>query len=198
MKIKLFCLVIFLVVASATSLCDAFEMPHDCFTTAFCAGYVFKHSDKVFKKVYGRGMGNVITGDICYNPWECWGIGAKISYWLAFGRTTFFKRHTTLFEVPITVYLRRMINFKCCLQLYGSLGGGAAWMREKSYLGKVHQWKGIGEAEVGLMYPVWCRLDFTSAFRYIFPRQSQKYTLQHYKKMDVGGFDLRAGVGYSF
>lgn len=99
---------------------------------------------------------------------------------------------------PLTAYVCRMFDFRCGLQLYGSLGGGAAWMREKSYLGHVHQWRGIGEVELGLNYPVWCLLDFTSAFRYIFPRQSQKYTLQNYKKMDVGGFDLRAGIGYSF
>ncbi len=174
------------------------EKQCDRFTSAFSAGYVFKHDDRFFKEVYGRGMGNVITGDVCYYPfydcpWQYWGVGGKISYWLAFGKTTFFKRHTTLHEVPLTVYIRRIIDLKCCLQLYGSLGGGAAWMREKSYLGKVHHWKGIGEVEVGLTYPLWYCFDFTSAFRYLFPRQKQSHI-----KIDVGGFDLRAGIGFSF
>jgi len=193
MKKIFFPLGIFLIIVPVRLMCDALEMRNDCFTTAFTAGYVFKHDDTSFKKVYGRGMANVITGDICYYPWHYWGIGAKLSYWLANGRTLFFKRHTFLQEVPVTLYVRRMVDFQCCLQLYASLGGGAAWISEKSYLGKVHQWRGIGEVEVGLNYPIWCCLDFTSAFRYLFPRQSQQCA-----KADVGGFDLRAGIGCSF
>ena len=197
MKIKFFLL--FIVLSSCTqSQSEMVEMQYDRFATAFTAGYVFKHSDRIFKKVYGRGMGNIITGDFCYYPSECWGLGGKVSYWLALGKTTFFKRHTRLQEVPITIYARRLFEFKKGLQLYASLGAGIAWMGEKSYLGHQSRWKGIGEVEAGLNYPAWCRLDFTSAFRYIFPRQSQKYPLLHYKKMDVGGFDLRAGVGFSF
>ncbi len=164
---------IFLSLLFAHACCNAQVNTHDCFTGAFSSGYVFKHDDGVFNSVYGRGMGNVITADFCYYPWHCWGIGGKSSYWLAFGRTTFFKRHTKLHEIPITFYVRRMIDLNCCLQLYASLGGGVAWMRESSYLGKVSRWKGIGEVEAGLHYPLYCNLNFTSAFRYIFPRQSK-------------------------
>ena len=197
MKIKFFLL--FIVLSSCTqSQSEMVEMQYDRFATAFTAGYVFKHSDRIFKKVYGRGMGNIITGDFCYYPCECWGLGTKVSYWLALGKTTFFKKHTTLQEVPITFYLRRLFEFKRCLQFYASLGAGIAWIGEKSYLGHANRWKGIGEVEVGLNYPAWCRVDFTSAFRYIFPRQSQKYPLLNYKKMDVGGFDLRAGISVPF
>ena len=165
----------------------------DRFQTAFTSGYVFKHSDKIFKKVYGRGMGNVLTADLCYFPWECWGIGGKASYWLAVGKTSFFKRHTTLQEIPLTVYVRRMFDFASGLELYGSLGGGGAWISEHSYRGRVRTWRGVGEIEAGLFYPAWCRLDFTSAVRYVFPRQRHSHM-----KFDVGGFDLRAGIGFSF
>lgn len=208
MKIMFFSLFVVLLLVSTrsfcdVSVCDASECSvsemHNRFTTAFCSGYVFKFDDKRFKQVYGQGMGNVITGDICYHPfynnscWKLWGIGAKISYWLAFGKTTFFKHKTWLQEIPMTAYIRRMFDFKCGLQLYASLGGGAAWIREKSYLGKVSRWRGLGEVEAGLLYPAWCRLDFTSAVRYLFPRQSQNH-----RKANVGGLDLRAGIGYSF
>jgi len=163
------------------------------FTSAFTAGYVFKHDDHNFRQVYGTGMGNVITADLCYHRCNVWGIGGKISYWLAVGRTVAFRRHTFLQELPITFYVRRMFNFCSGLQLYASLGGGFTWINEQNYLGKTNQVRGIGEVEGGLTYPVWCHLDLTTAFRYIFPRQNQGST-----KIDVGGFDLRGGIAYSF
>lgn len=179
----------------STSSCDIVEMQNSSFTGAFSSGYVFKHDDARFRNTYGFGMGNVLTADGCYHPWKCWGIGvgAKISYWLAVGRTTFFKMPTFLQEVPMTVYVRKMVDFQRGLRLYASLGGGAAYIKERSYLGTVHQWKGIGEVEAGIIYPLWRRLLFTSAFRYLFPRQSQGSV-----KADVGGFDLRAGLGFFF
>ncbi len=175
------------------SLSGSTEQQGSCFSTAFSAGYVFKHNDCIFKEVYGHGIVNVITADGCYYPCEQWGIGAKISYWRAHGRTTFLKKCSLLQEVPLTFYLRRMKDFRCGLQLYASLGGGIIWIKEKSYLGDLHLHKGIGEAEIGMNYPIWRCVNITSAFRYLFPRQSHCGT-----KMDVGGFDLRAGIGFQF
>lgn len=193
-KILFYPLFMFLPLLS-TSVCDIVEMQNSCFTGAFTSGYVFKHDDALFRDIYGFGMGNVITADGCYHPWRCWGIGigAKMSYWLAVGKTTFFKRTTFLHEIPMTIYVRKMIDFRRGLRLYASLGGGAAWIKEKSNLGHTSQWRGLGEVEAGLIYPLWRRLIFTSAFRYLFPRQSQGSV-----KVDVGGFDLRAGLGFFF
>jgi hypothetical protein len=162
------------------------------FTGALTAGYVFKH-DCLFKQIYGHGMVNVITGDGCYYPWEHWGLGVKVSYWRAEGKTTFLKHCSLLQEVPVTFYLRKRKDFDCGLQLYGSLGGGVIWMQEKSYLGKVHSNKGIGELEIGVNYPAWHWINVTGAFRYLFPRQTE-----FCRKVDVGGCDLRAGIGFSF
>lgn len=162
------------------------------FSSAFSAGYVFKH-DHLFKEVYGHGIVNIITADGCYYPWEQWGIGAKISYWRAHGRTTFLHKRSLLQEVPLTFYLRKIKDVRCNLQLYASLGGGVIWIKEKSYLGDQHLHKGIGEAEIGMNYLVWRCLNFTSAFRYLFPRQKHCGS-----KMDVGGFDLRAGIEFQF
>jgi|GEM_PF-1168052 len=166
------------------------------FSTAFSAGYVFKN-DCRFKEVYGKGMINAITADACYYLWEHWdldfGIGAKLSYWRAKGKTTFLKQCTIVQELPVTLYLRLLKRFACDLQLYASLGGGFIWTKEKSYLGHVRFYKGIGEVEVGLTYPVWRCVDVTGAFRYLFPPQSQSC-----HRVNVGGFDLRAGIGFSF
>ncbi|MEX0671745.1 MAG: hypothetical protein WD068_00145 [Candidatus Babeliales bacterium] len=168
------------------------ELQDACFTGAFTAGYVFKH-DCRFKDVYGHGVINVITADGCYYPWECWGIGAKVGYWQATGQTTFLKKCTTLQEVPFTVYARRRKNFDCGVQLYGSLGGGFIWVNEESYLGCVRDYKGIGEVELGLDYPIWRCINITSAFRYLFPSQCLAGNTA-----DVGGFDIRIGLGFSF
>ncbi len=162
------------------------------FAGSVSAGYVFKN-DCTFKDVYGHGMINALTADWCYYPWQMWGIGAKISYWRAHGRTTFLKRCTLVQEVPVTVYARLVKDFDCGLQAYVSLGGGITWIKEKSYLGHAHVYKGIGEIEVGLSYAVWRCLNLVSAFRYIFPPQSQQCD-----RVDVGGCDLRAGIGVSF
>lgn len=164
------------------------------FTIAFSSGYVFKHDDRNFRSVYGYGMGDIITADFCYRLCEsCWGIGAKASYWLALGKTTFFRRHTFLQEVPVIAYVRAWKNFERGLRLYGSLGGGFAYINEKSYLGRVQQVRGLGEVEAGFFYPVWYCLTLTGAFRYLFPRQKQSSV-----KIDPGGFDLRAGLAIYF
>ena len=171
---------------------DALQKRDACLTTAFTAGYVFKQ-DCIFKEVYGHGLVNIITADACYYPWELWGLGAKVSYWRAHGRTTFLKQCSFLHEVPLTFYVRRITDFMCGLQAYASLGGGLVWIKEKSYLGKVRQHAGIGEVEFGLSYPLWRCIDITGALRYLFPRRSEWG-----QKVEVGGLDLRAGIGFSF
>jgi len=191
-----FALVLSLVSASsyinASGTHDTFMCDTRVCDGALSAGYVFKHDYK-FKDVYGHGMVNIITADGCYYPLQLWGIGAKISYWRAHGHTTFIKRHTTLQEVPVTLYVRRVKDFCCGVRAYVSLGGGVAWIKEKSYLGHAQLRKGIGEVEIGVNCPVWRGLNITGAVRYLFPRQSSCGT-----KVDVGGCDLRAGIGYSF
>lgn len=162
------------------------------YSIAFSAGYVFKH-DHVFKQVYGHGIPNLITVDSCYYPWDLWGIGVKVGFWRAKGHTTFLKQHTLLHQIPLTFYLRRIKDFQCGLQAYASLGGGIVWIKEKSYLGRAHRHKGIGELEVGINYPLWCSTNVTGAFSYLFPHQFQSC-----KKADVGGFELRAGIEFSF
>jgi hypothetical protein len=162
------------------------------FSALLTAGYVFKH-DCTFKEVYGRGVINAITGDFCYYPCKHGGIGAKISYWRKKGCTEFLQLRAIVQETPITVYLRAIKKFECNLDLYGSIGGGAIWTKEKSYLGKTTFWKGIGELEVGTMYPIWKCIEITGALRYLFPPQTHNE-----KKVNVGGVDVRAGIGFTF
>ncbi len=171
---------------------NTLEKKNSCFSSSFSAGYVFKY-DSEFKDVYGHGIVNVITADCCYYLWDLWGIGAKISYWRAKGRTTFLQQRSVVQELPATVYVRRRKNFDCGLQVYGSLGGGFIWLKEKSYLGDLKLYKGIGEVEVGLQYKVWRCINVVGAFRYLFPPQSRLG-----ERVDVGGVDLRAGIGFDF
>lgn len=193
MKKQLLCLVILF---TSTVLVSARSSNFSCsplFLSAFTAGYVFKEHDALFRDVYGLGMGNVITADGMYQPWKHIGIGAKISYWIASGHTTFLQRKSWLQEVPMTLYLKGIADLCNGLRLYASVGGGAAWLKEESYLGHVKQFRGIGEAEIGINYSMKRRVNFTSALRYIFPRQSQGIN-----KANVGGVDLRAGIGIVF
>lgn len=173
--------------------CDQSDKENPCFTTAFTTGFVFKHDDCVFKQVYGHGIQNVITADGCYYPWECWGIGAKVSYWRAKGCTTFFKECTTLQEIPITFYLRRITGRWCNFQGYASLGGGVIVIKEKSYMGCVDQHAGIGEFELGFNYFLCNCFDITGAFRYLFSGDCLCG-----QKADAGGFDLRVGIGFAY
>ena len=164
------------------------------FSTALTAGYVFKNESN-FKNVYGPGVANAITADLCYYFYHKWGLGTKVSYWLNHGKTTLLKQRTDLQEVPLTFYIRRAHDFDCGLRIYLSLGGGVIWLKEKSYLGSEKLTKGIGEVEIGLNYTIWRFIGITGAFRYLFPSQSQHH---HGKKVEVGGLDLRAGIGFSF
>lgn len=190
-------LIVFLVVVGwsaqlvANESCEETDMKNKWF--ALTTGYVFKHDDCVFKQVYGHGIQNVITADCCQYFWESWGVGAKVSYWRAKGKTTLFKQCTRLREIPITFYLRGITDRWCNWQGYASLGGGVVLIKEKSYLGCVEQNKGIGELEVGFNYLLCNCLDFTGAFRYLF--SSDCFCAQ---KAKIGGFDLRAGIGFSY
>lgn len=177
----------------APVMCESCAQANSCFTTALTTGYVFKHDDCTFKQVYGHGIQNVITADACYYPWECWGIGGKVSYWRATGRTAVLRECTTLQEIPITVYLRRIFERWCNWQAYASLGGGAIIIKEKSYIACVDHHVGIGEVEVGFNYSMCSCVDLTGAFRYLFPQAC--FCAQ---KVDVGGFDLRVGLGFSY
>lgn len=158
----------------------------------FTAGYVFKH-DQVFKQVYGPGIANLITGDLCYALPQSWGLGGKLSYWRAHGETDFLEMPTVLHEVPITLYICKMHNFDSGRQIYGSLGGGVICIKETSYLGQVVLHNGIGEVEVGFSTPLWCRCKLTSALRYLFPSYTKCDT-----KASIGGLELRAGLGFAW
>ena len=160
------------------------------FDFALTSGYIWKN-DNHFKEVYGRGIPDIITADACYYPWRHGGLGVKASYWHASGKTTVFRQKTNLQEVPLIFYLRGKVG--CHLQAYASLGGGAIFVTEKSYLGKARNTVGIGEAEVGINYSACKRFYITTAFRYLFPRTSINQ-----EKHDFGGYGLRAGLGVSF
>jgi hypothetical protein len=164
------------------------------FTTALTAGYVFKN-DHTFRQVYGPGIVNVITADSCYYLFEMFGLGAKLSYWRAKGKTTSLKRHTVLQEIPFTFYVRARKDVSCNLELYASLGGGGIWMKEKSYLGKTHAVKGIGEFELGSNYAVCDYCNLTSAFRCLFPSQKINHSS---KRSVIGGYELRGGIAFAF
>jgi hypothetical protein len=168
------------------------------YTIAFSSGYVFKN-DSLFRKVYGLGAINVITTDFCYFPWKCWGFGTKVSYWRAKGHTTILKACTLLQEIPLTFYARAAHTTDSGVQLYGSLGGGFAYIKEKSYLPCIKAYKGLGEVEVGMHYPIHHCLHLTAAFRYLFPPQClyKKNNIDNHK-FDVGGCDLRAGLSFLF
>ncbi len=181
-----------LILLSTKLLGNHSEGCHSCWSSSFSAGYVFKNDSK-FKDVYGHGVINALTADICYYPWKCWGLGSKISYWRKKGRTAFLQLRSIIQEVPITFYLRRIKEFNCGLIAYASLGGGLIWLKEKSYLGKVLFHKGIGELEAALEYPIWRCITILGAFRYLFPPRSRSC-----ENVVLGGFDLRAGIGFSF
>lgn len=190
-RIVIFCL-FGLSLISVRLLCNE-EKSDTCFSTALTAGFVFK-DDVVFKEVYGHGIINAITLDGCYYRWNPWGVGAKISYWRAKGKTTFLKYPSVVQEIPVTFYVRRLLrDFDCGVQAYASAGGGFVWLKEKSYIGTARLYKGIGEVEIGLFYPVWSCINITGAFRYLFPFQSI-----YCEKSQVGGFDLRAGIAFLF
>lgn len=181
-----------LAVASADLQSKEFVKYDSSFDGAVSAGYVFKHECE-FKEVYGSGIINAITFDGCYYPWQRWGLGAKLSYWRKKGCTSFLQLRSVVQQLPFTLYLRRRKEFDCGLQLYGSLGGGIIWTKEKSYLGCVNTTKGIAEAEAGVRYALWRGVGLTGAIRALFPSQDVNCC-----KARIGGIDLRAGISFSF
>lgn len=158
----------------------------------FTTGYVFKHDTNDFKEIFKNGIQDIITADICYYFFEAVGVGSKVSYWYTKERT-FLDNPTKLQEIPLTFYLRTIYKTYFGLQPYLSLGGGAIFLKEKSYRESLKNSKGIGELELGLNWFLGQQFNFTGAFRYLFPRETFN---KH--KADIGGFDLRAGIGISF
>lgn len=182
----------FIVSTFATQIMSSSEEKCTHYSTALTSGYVFKH-DARFQEVYGHGIVNIITGDGYYYFCKHWGLGATVGYWRAQGTTNFLQQHTLLQQVPFTIVGKGQYHFNCGLKLYGALGAGFIWTKEKSYLADTKTTKGIGTLEAGVVYPVWRFIEVTAAFRYLFPPQHQSgHTI------DVGGCDLRAGIGFSF
>jgi hypothetical protein len=160
------------------------------FDLAFSSGFVWKNDD-LFKCVYGSGIVNAITVDGCYYPCTYGGVGLKTAYWGKKGETTILKQCTKLREVPLIAYLKARIG--TWLQGYISLGGGVIFVREKSYLGCASTATGIGEAEVGINCHILHSFYITVAANALFPS-----TKINGHKAIVGGYGLRAGIGFSF
>lgn len=169
-----------------------FSHAHTHFTNTLTSGYVFK-SGHIFKEVYGHGLINAITADWCYYPWKMWGFGTKLSYWRGKGETNFLKKKALLQQIPVAFYARFMKDFKSRVQIQCSLGGGFTWIKEKSYKADTTTCKGIGEVEAGLSFPIYKHFALTGSVGYLFPPQKfREHTI------DVGGLDLRAGIGIQF
>lgn len=160
---------------------------------AFTTGYVFKHDKNDFRDNFNNGIQNIITVDGCYYFLPNIGVGTKVSYWSTKKHGTFLNNPAKLQEVPLTFYLRTLVYPGKSLQLYTSLGGGAIFLVEKELQKTVKESKGIGEFEIGLNLFLMQNLAITGAFRYLFPRETFNK-----QKADIGGFDLRAGIGFSF
>ncbi|MBY0110181.1 MAG: hypothetical protein K2X90_03665 [Candidatus Babeliaceae bacterium] len=163
------------------------------FNLTFTTGYVFKHDDDFFKERFKNGIQNIITVDGCYYFLPAIGIGSKVSYWATKSHGTFLNNPAKLQEVPLTFYLRTIFYSWKNLQLYTSLGGGAIFLAEKNYQEAIKTSKGIGEFELGLNIFLGRYFDISGAFRYLFPRETFNN-----QKADIGGFDLRAGIGLSY
>ncbi len=185
-------LILVATLSATVGFVNAYNEDYGPYTTAITAGYVFKSKQR-FHEVYGHGIANLITVDGYYSTCKKWGVGVNAAYWRGQGATNFLGQHTLLQQVPFVVYARRTKHFDFGLDIYGSLGGGFIWTKEKSYIGSVHTTKGIGAVEVGATYPVWRFIEVTGAFRYLFPPQTQAG-----HTVDFGGCDVRAGIGFSF
>lgn len=192
---KKIALIMFVAMGLAIPVCNINshdESTHCKWNTAFSAGYVFKN-DCRFKTAYGLGVVNAITADGCYYPWKHGGFGIKASFWRTRADSAFLGKKTLFQEVPVTIYARSVTAFDSRIQLYGSLGAGFAWMNEKSFMGITHVYKGIAEVEGGITCCLYRALYLTGAFRYLFPPQHVAG-----ERLDVGGCDLRVGLGFSF
>ena len=160
---------------------------------AFTSGYVFKHDKNDFKENFNNGIPNIITVDCYYNFLESLAVGTKVSYWKTKTHGTFLINPAKLQEVPLTFYLRTNLNQGKSFQPYISLGGGAIFLAEKNYQESIKTSKGIGEFELGLNWFLIRNFSITGAFRYLFPRETFNK-----QKADIGGFALRAGIGFSY
>ena len=65
--------------------------------------------------------------------------------------------------------------------------------QEKSYIGLVKNVNPLGEAEVGLNFRILPQSYITVAFKVLFPKESIDN-----QKVVVGGYGLRAGIGFDF
>jgi len=160
---------------------------------AFTSGYVFKHDKSDFRENFNNGIQNIITVDCYYNFLESLAVGTKVSYWKTKTHGTFLINPAKLQEVPLTFYLRTNLNPGKSFQPYISLGGGAIFLVEKEFQKTIKESKGIGEFELGLNWLLTRNFNITGAFRYLFPRETFNK-----QKADIGGFDLRAGIGFSY
>ena len=163
-----------------------------CYDLAASTGYVWK-GDGHFRDTYAKGIENIITLDTTWWMFRNYGLSLKGSYWAANGTVIGTQESTSIWQVPLALSLKGRIGSR--FQAYGSIGVDLILTRESNFLGVANETGWGGEVEAGLNYYIYKQFYITAAIRYIYCR---KYITAVQDRADLGGTDLRGGLGVSF
>jgi opacity protein-like surface antigen len=149
-------------------------------------------NDPYYEQVYKRGVPGFVA-ETGYWILPHLAAGLKFNYMAQKGKTSLFKEETNLRQVSLMGYAKISTGEK--FKPFLSLGVGCLFYKEESYIAKVDENHFGWEIEGGINYYVNRTIFILSSIRL---QSFLKYFEGLDEKQQLGGIDIRIGIGHLF
>ena len=151
---------------------------------------IFIPQDNFFEEIYGEGFAYGLEIDILL--WKKLDLWASGNYFSKQGKLTYTQEPTKLKILPIEWGLRyRFLSKKICL--YTGIGLGYVSLRESNFIGDVNTKKLGYNLSLGGFLTLFHNVIFD-----VFVRYSWYKVHPASIEVNIGGYDIGIGIGYSF
>jgi len=159
------------------------------FTVKLRSG-IFIPQDNFFEEIYGEGFAFGIEIDIpLWKKLDLWTSG---NYYSKEGKLTYTQEPTKVKILPIEWGLRyRFLSKKICL--YTGIGLGYVSLKESNFIGDVSTKKLGYNLSLGGFLPLFHNVIFDVFVRYSWYKVNPTSI-----EVNIGGYDIGFGIGYSF
>lgn len=158
---------------------------------AFSLDFQWKN-DPYYEQVYKRGVPGFVA-ETGYWILPQMATGLKFSYMAQKGETSLFKEETNLRQISLIGYAKISTGER--FKPFLSLGVGCLFYKEESYIANVNENHFGWEIEGGVNFNINGTIFILSSLRF---QSFLKYFEELDEKQQLGGFDIRIGIGYLF
>lgn len=166
------------------------------------AGY-FIFADNTMRDIYDNG-GFKVALSATYPLQDIWNLYASLGFIEAWGKSLHFKERTSFWQIPLDIGIKPVICLCSDVDWYLAVGPRFFYAHQRNHSDYVS--KNIGKSGVGVFvntgFDFYRTCDFNFnvfgeyAYQSIRPSSSKHGT--HRKCIEIGGFAIGGGVGYTF